>query len=281
MQCFLSLFSGVRAVVSMRLPFFLVYHSPPCHPPHSSPHPSPVTFLICSPPPAPILQLAVAQEQLDAPEQLWKQYIDFELERGELRYRIHIHLVADGWSNLTAHQNSRVSQSSLLSTRETKNHKIRMSMTDVSLHISRDDLRKHILVSPSDHIPSATHSLNLTTSLATTPFLPLRVSLCRSRVRRLYDRLLERSKHVKVWISRAQFEAGVDAEAARATFVAADAHFRQALSASASALSSSSSSSSSALAVAGSAASPVHAHQALAEERVMLLGTLLSARMRG
>ena len=56
-----------------------------------------------------IFELAVAQEQLDAPEQLWKQYIDFELERGEL-----------------------------------------------------------------------------------------------SRVRRLYDRLLERSKHVKVWISRAQ-----------------------------------------------------------------------------
>jgi crooked neck len=79
-----------------------------------------------------IFELAVSQSELDAPEQLWKAYIDFEIELGEF-----------------------------------------------------------------------------------------------SNVRSLYDRLLERSKHVKVWISRAQFEAALDADEARATFVTADAHFKQ------------------------------------------------------
>eukprot|EP00455_Lapot_gusevi_P053422 TRINITY_DN8325_c0_g1_i3.p1 TRINITY_DN8325_c0_g1~~TRINITY_DN8325_c0_g1_i3.p1 ORF type:complete len:211 (+),score=64.32 TRINITY_DN8325_c0_g1_i3:106-738(+) len=79
-----------------------------------------------------IFELGVAQTVLDTPEQLWKNYIDFEIEQGE-------------------------------------------------------------------------HSL----------------------VRNLYDRLLDRTKNVKVWISRAQFEASVDVEAARRVFQQADHYFKQ------------------------------------------------------
>ncbi len=50
-----------------------------------------------------------------------------------------------------------------------------------------------------------------------------------TRVRALYDRLLQRTKHVRVWISRAQFEASRDdADAARAVFRRAAAFFRDA-----------------------------------------------------
>jgi len=48
------------------------------------------------------------------------------------------------------------------------------------------------------------------------------------RVRALYKRLLERTKHVKVWISRAQFEGSIEKfDAARAIFAEADAYFKQ------------------------------------------------------
>ncbi len=43
-------------------------------------------------------------------------------------------------------------------------------------------------------------------------------------MRKLYARLLDRSKHVKIWISRAQFEASLDVDAARRTFVEADGY---------------------------------------------------------
>jgi crooked neck len=47
------------------------------------------------------------------------------------------------------------------------------------------------------------------------------------RVRALYSRLLERTKHVKVWISRAVFEGSVNQIArARPIFTEADAHFK-------------------------------------------------------
>jgi len=47
------------------------------------------------------------------------------------------------------------------------------------------------------------------------------------RVRYLYKRLLQRTKHVKVWISRAQFEASIkDLAQARAVFEEADAYFK-------------------------------------------------------
>ena len=49
------------------------------------------------------------------------------------------------------------------------------------------------------------------------------------RVRALYDRLLERTKHVKVWISLAQFESAAgEIEKARAVFTKANAHFKAA-----------------------------------------------------
>ena len=50
------------------------------------------------------------------------------------------------------------------------------------------------------------------------------------RTRSLYTRLLERTKHVKVWISRAQFEATTasDIGAARAVFQEADKYFQTA-----------------------------------------------------
>lgn len=48
------------------------------------------------------------------------------------------------------------------------------------------------------------------------------------RVRELYKRLLQRTKHVKVWISRAQFEATVkEVDRARAIFREAEAYFKQ------------------------------------------------------
>lgn len=48
------------------------------------------------------------------------------------------------------------------------------------------------------------------------------------RVRELYGRLLERTNHVKVWISRAQFEASIgDYSKARAIFEEAERHFKQ------------------------------------------------------
>jgi len=47
------------------------------------------------------------------------------------------------------------------------------------------------------------------------------------RTRALYKRLLDRTKHVKVWVSRAQFEATIkDLEKARAVFVEADGYFK-------------------------------------------------------
>jgi crooked neck len=47
------------------------------------------------------------------------------------------------------------------------------------------------------------------------------------QVRSLYDRLLKRTKHVRVWISRAQFEASVnDVKAARKVFEDADEYFK-------------------------------------------------------
>jgi crooked neck len=47
------------------------------------------------------------------------------------------------------------------------------------------------------------------------------------RTRQLYARLLERTKHVKVWISYAQFEASSkETDNARAVFVKADLHFK-------------------------------------------------------
>uniref|UniRef100_A0A7S0DS41 Suppressor of forked domain-containing protein n=1 Tax=Amorphochlora amoebiformis TaxID=1561963 RepID=A0A7S0DS41_9EUKA len=47
------------------------------------------------------------------------------------------------------------------------------------------------------------------------------------RVRALYDRLFKRTKHVRVWISRAQFEASLDdVKAARKVFEDADAYFK-------------------------------------------------------
>jgi len=47
------------------------------------------------------------------------------------------------------------------------------------------------------------------------------------RVRTLYDRLLKRTKHVRVWISRAQFEASInEAKAARKVFQDADEFFK-------------------------------------------------------
>ena len=48
-------------------------------------------------------------------------------------------------------------------------------------------------------------------------------------VRKLYDRLLDKSKHVKVWISRAQFQAKIDALAAREMFKQADIYFRDSI----------------------------------------------------
>jgi hypothetical protein len=49
------------------------------------------------------------------------------------------------------------------------------------------------------------------------------------RTRQLYARLLERTKHVKVWISYAQFEATAkEAVKAREVFVKADAYFKEA-----------------------------------------------------
>jgi len=48
-----------------------------------------------------------------------------------------------------------------------------------------------------------------------------------SRVRALYDRLLKRTKHVRVWISRAQFEASLnEVKAARSVFKEADTYFK-------------------------------------------------------
>jgi crooked neck len=48
------------------------------------------------------------------------------------------------------------------------------------------------------------------------------------RVRQLYARLLDRTKHVKVWISFAQFEAEVKAlDRARRVFEEADRHFKE------------------------------------------------------
>ena len=50
----------------------------------------------------------------------------------------------------------------------------------------------------------------------------------RERVRRLYERLLEQSRHVKVWISYAHFEAGEkEWTRARQLFVKADEHYQQ------------------------------------------------------
>jgi len=49
----------------------------------------------------------------------------------------------------------------------------------------------------------------------------------RDRVRYLYKRLLQRTKHVKVWVSRAQFEASAkETEKARAVFEEADEYFK-------------------------------------------------------
>lgn len=49
-----------------------------------------------------------------------------------------------------------------------------------------------------------------------------------ARVRALYDRLLAKTQHLKVWISRAQFEAGIEnTQGARDVFTKADKHFKQ------------------------------------------------------
>jgi crooked neck len=61
-------------------------------------------------------------------------------------------------------------------------------------------------------------------------FIDMEISLeLYDRVRELYKRLMQRTKHVKVWLSYAKFETenARDADLARAVYQEGSAHFKQ------------------------------------------------------